>query len=106
MPGPQITGNVFVATWILVAIVYDCWVYFVLGKPLATISDTLRSWVQWSPLVLVPLGGLLWHLFGNHQPLTLAAWRQWAPLLALVAGMALYALCGLGSFPDIGPPIN
>ena len=99
-------GNVFVLTWILIAVIYDCWVYFVLGQPLATISDTLRSWVQWSPLVLVPLGGLLWHLFGVQRALGPVHWSGWAPMVVLLAGMLLYALCGIGSFPDIGPPVE
>jgi hypothetical protein len=103
---PQGMGNVFVLTWILLAVIYDCWVYFVLGQPPATISDTLRAWVQWSPLVLVPLGGLLWHLFGAHRALGPAPWSGWAPVVVLLAGMLLYALCGVGSFPDIGPPVE
>ena len=103
---PKALGNTFVVAWIAVAVIYDCWVYFVLGQPSATISDTLRSWVQWSPLVLVPLGGLLWHLFGAHRGLGPSPWSGWAPLLVLLAGMLLYALCGIGSFPDIGPPVE
>ena len=72
-------GNAFVLTWIAMAVIYDCWVYFVLRLPVATISDTLRSWVQWSPLVLIPLGGLLWHLFGVHRGLGPSPWYGWAP---------------------------
>jgi cytochrome bd-type quinol oxidase subunit 2 len=103
---PQSLGNAFVVTWIMIAVIYDCWVYFACRQPPATISDTLRSWVQWSPLVLIPLGGLLWHLFGVHRGLGPSPWYGWAPILVLIAGMLLYALCGIGSFPNIGPPIE
>jgi hypothetical protein len=103
---PKSLGNTFVVAWIAVAVVYDCWAYFGLRQPQATISDTLRGWVQFSPLVLVPLGGLLWHLFGCHRCLGPAPWAGWAPILVLLAGMLLYALCGVGSFPDIGPPVE
>jgi hypothetical protein len=94
---PKSLGHAFVATWILIAIVYDCWAYFICREPLATISDTLRSWVQGSPLVLMPLGVLLWHLFGAHRGL--GPLYGWAPLLVLLAGMLLYALCGIGEPP-------
>ena len=103
---PKALGNTFVVAWIAVAVIYDCWVYFGLRQPPATISDTLRSWVQFSPLVLIPLGGLLWHLFGCHRCLGPAPWSGWAPILVLIAGMLLYALCGISSFPDIGPPVE
>jgi len=103
---PHSMGNAFVLTWIAIAVIYDCWVYFVLRLPVATISDTLRGWVQWSPLVLIPLGGLLWHLFGVHRGLGPSPWYGWAPILVLLAGMLLYALCGIGSFPNIGPPVE
>ena len=52
---PKSLGNTFVVAWIAVAVIYDCWVYFGLRQPPATISDTLRSWVQFSPLVLKTL---------------------------------------------------
>jgi cytochrome bd-type quinol oxidase subunit 2 len=103
---PKSLGNLFVTVWIIVAVVYDFWVYFGLRQPRATISDTLRSWVQFTPLVLIPLGALLWHLFGVQRCLGPNAWYGWAPILVLAAGMVLYALCGIGSFPDIGPPVE
>lgn len=102
---PQAVGNGFVASWIAVAVLYDCWAYFVWGQPAATISDTLRSWAQWSPLVLIPLGGLLWHLFGARRDLMLHLYA-WDPLLCLAAGMVLYETSGINSLPSIGPPLN
>jgi hypothetical protein len=100
---PRELGNAFVATWILLAVVYDCWVHFVLREPAATISDTLRSWVQWSLLVLVPLGGLLWHLFGVRRGLGPPPLYGWAPFVVLIAGMVLYALWEMDNSPNIGP---
>jgi len=103
---PAGMGHVFVIAWIMTAVLYDCWVTLVLRQPPASISATLRSWVQFSPLVLLPLGGLFWHLFGCQRCLGPGAWYGWAPILMLLAGMVLYAICGIGRFPDIGPPVK
>jgi len=97
-------GKAFVVLWILIAVAYDCWAYFVLRESAATISETLRSWVQWSPLVLVPLGGLLWHLFAAPLSLGPPPLYGWAPFLVLVAGMVLYALWEMDNSPNVGPP--
>ena len=101
---PRCAGCVFVTLWIATAIVYDVIVY-VWWDPAATISRTLRMWGQWTPLLVVPLGGLLWHLFGvaRGRGWGLSAW-DWACIAGLVVGAVLYSLIGIGRTPDIGPP--
>lgn len=98
---PKLSGNLFTLMWILAAILYD--IPAAMWTVDATISDTLRGWVQFSPLVLIPLGGLLWHLFGPDRRFMLNMYA-WDPLLCLVAGAVLYELSGIGSLPPIGPP--
>lgn len=101
---PRGIGNLFVVVWIATAILYDLVVYFGWGEVDATISRTLRAWGNWSPLLLVPLGGLLWHLWGVGRSRTWGSAWDWSLVAALVAGAILYALLGIGRAPDLGPP--
>jgi hypothetical protein len=55
--------DLLLVAWIAAAVLYDLWAYWALGAD-ATISYRLRAWVGWCPWLLLPLGGLLWHLFG------------------------------------------
>jgi hypothetical protein len=61
---PRAETNLFLLWWISLAVIYDLLVVAQHGSD-PTITRTLQRWVSDFPVLLVFLGGLLWHLFGT-----------------------------------------
>lgn len=63
---PKVMTQLFLLAWISAAIVYDIWVFAKFGAE-PTITRTLQRWTSDFPVLLIALGGLLWHLFGKGK---------------------------------------
>lgn len=62
---PETVSKWLVLAWIMLLIAYDLFMIATFGKE-ASVSEALKKWVEWEPILLIALGCLIWHLFGRE----------------------------------------